>query len=48
MTLEQGAILVLELYNSGTRMKDAAKQVSLDTGLNKNELYDAALKLKEE
>lgn len=48
VTLEQGAILVLELYNSGTRMKDAAKQVSLDTGLNKNELYDAALKLKEE
>ncbi len=47
VTLEQGAILVLELYNSGTRMKDAAKQVSLDTGLNKNELYDAALKLKE-
>ena len=44
VTLEQGVAMVLQLREEGQRMKDAVRQVSADTGLNKNELYDAALK----
>ena len=44
MTLEEGVARVLRLREGGMRMKDAVRQVSADTGLNKNELYDAALK----
>ena len=44
VTLEQGVEMVLRLREEGCRMKDAVRQVSADTGLNKNELYDAALK----
>ncbi len=44
LTLEQGVELVLRLREDGCRMKDAVRQVSADTGLNKNELYDAVLK----
>ena len=44
ITLEQGVAMVLQLREEGQRMKDAVRQVSADTGLNKNELYDAALK----
>ena len=44
MTMEEGVARVMALRESGMRMKDAVRQVSADTGLNKNELYDAALK----
>ena len=44
MTMEEGVARVLALREGGMRMKDAVRQVSADTGLNKNELYDAALK----
>lgn len=44
VTLEDGVAMVLRLREDGVRMKDAVRQVSADTGLNKNELYDAALK----
>ena len=44
MTMEEGVARVLRLREGGMRMKDAVRQVSADTGLNKNELYDAALK----
>ena len=44
VSLEEGAEMVLKLHSEGMRMKDAAKQVAQETGLNKNELYDAALK----
>ena len=44
VTLEDGVARVMKLRDGGMRMKDAVRQVSADTGLNKNELYDAALK----
>ena len=44
VTLEEGVAMVLRLRENGARMKDAVRQVAADTGLNKNELYDAALK----
>ena len=44
MTMEAGVARVMALREGGMRMKDAVRQVSADTGLNKNELYDAALK----
>ena len=44
MTMEEGVARVLALREGGLRMKDAVRQVSADTGLNKNDLYDAALK----
>lgn len=47
VTLEEGVQLVLTLREGGQRMKDAVRQVSADTGLNKNELYDAALKAQQ-
>lgn len=47
VTLEEGVRLVLALREGGQRMKDAVRQVSADTGLNKNELYDAALKAQQ-
>ncbi len=43
VTLEEGVALVLARRAGGERMKDAVRQVSADTGLNKNELYAAAL-----
>lgn len=45
VTLAQGVEMVQQLRQEGCRMKDAVRQVSADTGLNKNELYDAALKV---
>jgi 16S rRNA (cytidine1402-2'-O)-methyltransferase len=45
MTMEEGVARVMALREGGMRMKDAVRQVSADTGLNKNELYDAALKV---
>ena len=44
MTMDEGVARVLQLREGGMRMKDAVRQVSADTGLNKNDLYDAALK----
>ena len=44
VTLEEGVRLVLERREAGERMKDAVRQVALDTGLNRNDLYNAALK----
>lgn len=43
VTLEEGTAQVLALVESGTRLKDAAKEVAEHTGLSKNELYAAAL-----
>ena len=44
LSLEEGVARVLRLRENGTRMKDAVRQVADDTGLSRNELYDAALK----
>ena len=44
LTLEEGVDRVLRLRADGVRMKDAVRQVADDTGLSRNELYDAALK----
>ena len=44
VTMEDGVARVLALREEGTRMKDAVRQVAADTGLNKNALYEAALK----
>ena len=43
LTLEQGVALVLKKRAEGMKMKDAVRQVADDTGLNRNELYQAAL-----
>lgn len=42
--LEEAVTMVLERREAGERMKDAVRQVAADTGLGKNELYEAALK----
>ena len=44
LTLEEGVDRVLRLRADGMRMKDAVRQVADDTGLSRNDLYDAALK----
>ena len=44
LTLEQGVERVLRLREDGMRMKEAVRQVADDTGLSRNDLYDAALK----
>ncbi|MBQ2062653.1 MAG: 16S rRNA (cytidine(1402)-2'-O)-methyltransferase [Oscillospiraceae bacterium] len=44
MTLEEGVALVLRHREEGMRLKDAVRQVADDTGLSRNELYDAALR----
>lgn len=44
LTLEEGVERVLRLREDGMRMKDAVRQVADDTGLSRNDLYDAALK----
>ena len=43
ISLEEGVRLVLARRAAGERMKDAVRQVAADTGLNRNELYAAAL-----
>ncbi|WP_300137106.1 16S rRNA (cytidine(1402)-2'-O)-methyltransferase [uncultured Oscillibacter sp.] len=43
VTLEEGTEQVLRLMAQGSRLKDAAREVSAHTGLSKNELYAAAL-----
>ena len=47
VTLEEGVAMVQERRAAGERMKDAVRQVALDTGLNRNELYTAALKAEQ-
>ena len=44
MTLEEGVALVLRLRSEGLKLKEAVRQVADDTGLSRNELYDAALR----
>jgi 16S rRNA (cytidine1402-2'-O)-methyltransferase len=44
LSLEEGVAAVLALREGGMRMKDAVRQVAADTGLHRNELYDAVLK----
>lgn len=43
LTLDDGVALVLKKREAGMKMKDAVRQVADDTGLNRNELYQAAL-----
>ena len=43
VTLEEGTAQVLRLREDGLRLKEAVRQVAAQTGLNKNELYSAAL-----
>ncbi len=44
VTLDEGAAMVLARRSAGERMKDAVRQVAAETGLARNELYEAALK----
>lgn len=48
VTLEEAVAMVLERRARGERMKDAVRQVSADTNLSRNELYDAALRASRE
>jgi len=48
ITLEEAVKIVLERREKGERMKDAVRQVAADTGLSRNELYDAALRATRE
>jgi 16S rRNA (cytidine1402-2'-O)-methyltransferase len=42
-TMDEGAEMVEKLREGGMKLRDAARSVSADTGLNKNALYEAAL-----
>lgn len=44
LSMEEGVARVVKLRSTGIGMKDAVRQVSADTGLNKNDLYEAVLK----
>ncbi len=44
VTLEEGTAMVLARREKGERMKDAVRQVAADTGLGRNDLYEAALR----
>ena len=48
VTLEEGVDMVLSWREKGERMKDAVRQVASDTGLGRNELYQAALQAAQE
>ena len=43
LTLAEGVAMVRSLRQQGQRMKDAVRRVVEDTGLSRNELYQAAL-----
>lgn len=45
---DEATDMVMELYNSGTPLKSAAKDISAKTGISRNILYDMALKRKNE
>ena len=44
VSLEEGVALVLRRREEGLGLKEAVRQVAADTGLPKNQLYDAALR----
>ena len=44
MTLAEGVAMVLKRKAEGMKMKEAVRSVADDTGLNRNDLYEAALK----
>ncbi|MBE6990430.1 MAG: 16S rRNA (cytidine(1402)-2'-O)-methyltransferase [Ruminococcaceae bacterium] len=44
VTLAEGVAMVLRRREEGMRMKDAVRRVADDTGLSRNELYDAAIR----
>ncbi|MBP3633211.1 MAG: 16S rRNA (cytidine(1402)-2'-O)-methyltransferase [Oscillospiraceae bacterium] len=44
-TMEDGLLMVQKKIAEGLSRKDAVKQTAKETGLSKNELYDAAMKL---
>ena len=43
LTLAEGVAMVQSLRQQGQRMKDAVRRVAEDTGLPRNDLYNAAL-----
>lgn len=43
VTLDQGVRQVLRLRQEGVRMKDAVRRTAEETGLSRNDLYNAAL-----
>ena len=47
VSLEEGAAMVLALLETGEKRKDAVRQVASETGLSRNELYEAALRAQE-
>lgn len=47
LSLEDAVAQVLTRRANGERMKEAVRQVSADTGINKNELYDAAVRAEQ-
>ncbi len=47
VSLEEGAALVLARLEAGERRKDAVRQVAAETGLSRNELYEAALRAQD-
>lgn len=44
IALDEGVSMVLRLRGEGMKLKDAVRRVADDTGLSRNELYDAALR----
>lgn len=44
LTPEDALLLVLDLVATGVSKKDAVKQISKETGIAKNALYDAVLR----
>ncbi len=44
VTLAEGVEMVLRRRSEGMKLKDAVRRVADDTGLSRNELYDAALR----
>lgn len=47
VSLEEGAAMVLALLESGEKRKEAVRQVASETGLSRNELYEATLRAQE-
>ena len=47
VSIDDAAAMVIEMYNSGTPLNKAAKEIAAKLGVSRNELYSAALKLRE-
>ena len=47
VSVDEAAETVIGLYENGTPLKTAARNVAESTGLSRNELYEAALRLKD-